>query len=214
MLGWFQALMPKEDKFFDLFARHADTLVAGSSALRELLEGGPSVPACSARIATLESEADAITREVMIAVRRTFITPFDRGDIQQLITSMDDAIDQMHQTSKAINLFEVIEFDPRMKAIGDLSIQAARLTVEAVAALRNMRQEAGRLTMIADKVAKLEETSDQLHDQGIKELFSAHRQTDVMAFIIGSEIYADLEKVLDRFEDVANCINGIVIEHL
>ena len=92
----------------------------------------------------LEAEADAITRDVMLAVRRTFITPFDRGDIQHLITSMDDAIDQMHQTAKTITLFEVTQFDPRMRNLGDLSIKAAGLTVEAVAALRQMRREATR----------------------------------------------------------------------
>ena len=102
MLSWFQALMPKEAKFFDLYERHAQTLVAGSRALRSVLDGGPDIAANCALVSARENEADAVTREVMLAVRRTFITPFDRGDIQDLIASMDDAIDQMQQTTKAI----------------------------------------------------------------------------------------------------------------
>jgi uncharacterized protein len=82
MLDWFQALMPKEDRFFDLFARHSRTLVAGAEALRQLLEGGETVAQHCREIVEREQEADEITREVLQAVRRTFITPFDRGDIR------------------------------------------------------------------------------------------------------------------------------------
>src|SRR5918997_3483989 len=110
MLRWFQALMPREERFFDLFARHAQTLSAGAEALRGVLQGGESVPRYCEIIAEREHEADEITREVMQAVRRTFITPFDRSDIQGLISSMDDAIDQMHKTAKTITLFELREF--------------------------------------------------------------------------------------------------------
>src|SRR5512143_2668242 len=107
MLRWFQALMPREERFFDLFEAHARTLCGGARALRDLLaEGGDETPARCADIARFEAEADDLTREVMLAVRRTFISPFDRADIRDLISSMDDAIDQMHKTAKAITLLE------------------------------------------------------------------------------------------------------------
>src|SRR5688500_12271037 len=106
MLAWFQALMPKEDRFFDLFARHSRTLVAGAEALRQLLEGGEAMAQHCHEIVEREQEADEITREVLQAVRRTFITPFDRGDIKDLITAMDDAIDQMQQAAKTITIYE------------------------------------------------------------------------------------------------------------
>ena len=112
MLAWFQALMPKEERFVELFVRHSHTLVAGAEALRKLLEGGETVPHYCREIVAREHDADEITREVLLAVRRTFITPFDRADIKDLITSMDDAIDQMHQTAKTITLFEVRTFEP------------------------------------------------------------------------------------------------------
>ena len=92
---------------FELFERHATIVVAGAEALRGLLPGeakGSSITAD--KIFDREAEADEITRQVLTAVRRTFITQFDRTDIQDLITSMDDAIDQMNKTAKTITLFE------------------------------------------------------------------------------------------------------------
>jgi len=94
MLGWFRALMPKEERFFDLFTRHARITLAAAEALRALLKGDDDVLRCCKEITRRENEADEITREVMTALRKTFITPLDRGDIKDLITSMDDSIDQ------------------------------------------------------------------------------------------------------------------------
>jgi uncharacterized protein Yka (UPF0111/DUF47 family) len=90
MLSWFRALMPREERFFDLFTRHAQVTVAGAVALRALLTGSKDVAQCCKEIAQREAEADELTREVLTALRRTFITPLDRGDIKDLITSMDD----------------------------------------------------------------------------------------------------------------------------
>ena len=132
MLGWFQAIMPKEGQFFVLFNRHAQTLVAGANALRDVLEGGAATAPACARVVAHEDEADAITREVLLAVRKTFITPFDRGDIKDLIGSLDDAIDQMQKTAKAITLFEVREFDDDMRAFGAMIVETARITAETV----------------------------------------------------------------------------------
>src|ERR1700686_5632067 len=120
MLGWFRALMPKEERFFELFARHAQVTLAGAEALRGLLNGGDDVLRHCKEITARENEADEITREVLTALRRTFITPLDRGDIKDLITSMDDAIDQMKQTAKAVVLFEVRTFQPPMREMGTL----------------------------------------------------------------------------------------------
>src|SRR5215831_13965105 len=100
MLGWFQALLPRDQRFFELFARHAQTIVAGAEALRRMLDGGEAVAQCCQTVIAREREADQVTREVMIAVRRTFITPFDRGDIKDLITSMDFVFNETATTEK------------------------------------------------------------------------------------------------------------------
>ncbi|MDF2120040.1 DUF47 domain-containing protein [Roseiarcaceae bacterium H3SJ34-1] len=214
MLGWFQALMPKEDRFFDYFDKHARLSSEAAEALRALLAGGDAVPLNGARIIELENQADQVTRDVLLAVRRTFITPFDRGDIRELITSMDDAIDQMRQTVKAISLFEVTSFEPEMQQMGDLIVDSAKLTIEAVRRLKTMRQDAAKLAALSTRITRLEEESDELHDIGLKGLFKRHGNSSPMAYIVGSEIYGHLEKVVDRFEDVADRVNGIVIEHL
>ncbi|MBP7704854.1 MAG: DUF47 domain-containing protein [Caulobacter sp.] len=214
MLSWFQAIMPKEDRFFGLYQRHAKTLVGGAAALRELLDGGDTVDACCARIFKYEDEADEIAREGILLVRKTFITPFDRIDIQNTFASLDDSIDQMKKTAKAIGLFEVNEFEPQMREMADIIVKCANLTVEMVGLLPQMRQNAGQLNALAEQIVKLEDESDHVCDAGLKALFLKHRDGNAMGYIVGAEIYDHLEKVVDRFEDVANGITGILIEHL
>ncbi len=213
MLNWFQALMPKEERFFQLFKQHAATLVLGAEALRELLEGGDNVAACCARIVQHEHEADLVAREILQAVRRTFITPFDRSDIKGLTEALDDAIDQMQKTAKTITMFEVTTFEPPMREMGDIILDCARRTTAAVDKLGSMRANAGALHDYAETIVQLEERADEIHDQGLKALFLKSRAANAMDFIVGREIYSHLEKVVDRFEDVANDISGLVIEH-
>jgi uncharacterized protein Yka (UPF0111/DUF47 family) len=147
-------------------------------------------------------------------VRKSFITPFDRGDIKDLIQSMDDAIDMMQKTVKTVTLFQQKSFDPLMQEMGGTIVDAARLIAEAVPLLNGIGTHAARLAAIAEEVTKVEERSDELHDAGLRDLFHRHGKTDPMAYLIGSEIYGQLEKVVDRFEDVANEISGIVIENV
>jgi predicted phosphate transport protein (TIGR00153 family) len=212
MLGWFRALMPREERFFELFIRHAQVTVAGAVALRALLKGSKDVAQCCKEISQREAEADEITREVLTALRRTFITPLDRGDIKDLITSMDDAIDQMNQTAKVITLFELRTFERPMQEMGEIIVRAAQLIVEAVSLLGSLARESNRLNALTEEVIRIEEQADQLHDQGRKELFL--NQHDAIAFVIGTEVYGHLEEVVDRFEDVASEISAIVIENV
>ena len=214
MMGWFRRLLPREDKFFDLFNAHSKVLVGGAEALERLLAGGEGVEAECRRIVELENEADAITAEVLAAVRRSFITPFDRGDIKDLIQSMDDPIDRMHKTVKTVMLFEQTGFDPLMREMGGIIVQAAKLTAQSIPLLVKVSANAPRLTALAEEVMRIEGRSDELHDLGLKELFKTHGRSDPMAYMIGRELYSELEKVMDRFEDVANEISGIVIENV
>ena len=214
MLGWFQAIMPKEARFFELFIRHAEIVVAGAEAMRGLLQGGATVAHYCDLIVKREAEADEVTREVLTAVRRTFITPFDRTDIQDLVSSLDDAIDQMNKTAKVITLFEVNQFDTQMQQMGEIVLLTAKLVLEAMPLLQSIDKNAARLNNLTEGIIKLEERADQLHDEGRKALFLASRQGDPMKFMIGNEIYDHLEKVADRFEDVSNEINSIVLDHI
>jgi uncharacterized protein len=219
MLGWFQALMPKEERFFHLFERHATIVVAGAEALRGLLRGGESIERYCKQIFELEAKADDITREVLIAVRRTFVTPFDRTDIQSLISSLDDAIDQMNKTAKTIVMFELRSFEPQMQQMSEIILQGSQLVLEAVPLLSSIGSNAVRLNTLTAKIIAIEEQADDIHNQGLKALFIANRaennsQGNAMNFIIGSQLYDHLEKVVDRIEDVSNEINSIVIDQL
>jgi hypothetical protein len=214
MLRWFHALMPREEKFFDLFARHSVAVVAGAVALRAMLDGGDAISSNYKTVMDREHDADDATREVLIAVRRTFITPIDRGAIRNLITSMDNSIDQMQKTAKAIVLFEVQTFTPAMKEMGDVIVKTAHLVSEAVPLLRSISNEAGRISSFTEQISKLEGRADELHDTGLRELYKEKGKSDAMAFIVGNEIYDHLEKVVDRFDDVGNELHGIVTEHV
>src|SRR5690606_37528167 len=125
---------------------------------------------------------------------------FDRSDIRGLTNSLDDTIDQMQKTAKVITLYEMREFAPHMRQLGDVAVEAALLTVEAVSLLSDMRRNHGRLNDLTEQVARLESHSDDLYDMGMKALYDAHKGGDAMGFITGAEIYDHLEKVVDRFE--------------
>jgi predicted phosphate transport protein (TIGR00153 family) len=218
VLAWFKALMPKEGRFFELFTRHAEKVVAGAEALSGVLNGGEEVEYYCRLIAQHEHEADEIAREALVAVRRTFITPFDRTDIQDLVTSLDDAIDQMNKTAKTILLFEVRTFEPQMQRMGEIILQASRLILEAMPLLKSIGTNLAQLSALTERVVHIEDKADQLHEEGRKALFLANRngytQGNAMNFVIGTEIYDHLESVVDRLEDVSNEINALIVDQL
>jgi predicted phosphate transport protein (TIGR00153 family) len=160
-----------------------------------------------------EQEADKIAREVLVGLRTTFITPFDRADIQRLITSMDDSVDQMQQTAKAVVLFEVATFDSEMRAMADAIVECAELVQRAVAMLSELATNAAELNEIFLQINRVEGKADEIHDQGLAKLYQRAKDGNAMEFIRGQEIYDHLENTVDRLEDVANEIQGIVIEH-
>jgi predicted phosphate transport protein (TIGR00153 family) len=213
MFRWFQALLPRQGNFYALFEAHALTLVAGSSALARLLQGGPMMQDHIKEIIEREHEADEIIREVLQTVRRTFLTPFDRGAITSLISAMDDAIDQMQQTAGAINLYEVKTFEPEMQDMAAIIVDAARLIAEALPLLRDIHANAARLHELTERLVRMEGHADEIHAAGLKKAFKADGETNTLRFLVSREIYSHLEKVVDRFEDVANEIDGLVIDH-
>jgi uncharacterized protein len=125
---------------------------------------------------------------------------------------MDDAIDQMNKTVKVIRLFEFHNFASPMREMGELIVRAAKVNVEAVPLLRSIGKEATHLNALTEEIIQIEGQSDELHDRGRRDLFLS--ETNAIAFMIGTEVYDHLEQVLDRFEDVANEINAIVIENV
>jgi predicted phosphate transport protein (TIGR00153 family) len=203
--------MPREARFFDLFERHAALVVEGALALGHLTAGAP-VEQTVTRIREIENRADDVTRDTLLAVRRSFVTPFDRSAVTALISSMDDAVDEIWQTAKAIRLYHVTKFEPQMRESAALAVEAAKLVAEAVPLLRNIGRNGARLHSITEAIVHLEGRADVLHEQGLSALFDA-QGSQPMAFIVGRETYSRIERVLDRLEDVADEIQGIVIDH-
>ncbi len=212
MFAWFQRLLPRTGDFFGMFEAHAATVVAAALALDKLVDGSTLHKDYIAEIDRRENEADDIIREVLRTVRRTFLTPFDRGSITSLIGAMDDAIDEMQSTARAIDTYELSTFTPEMKQMVEMIAEAATLTQEAMPLLKDIGRNGGRIHEITEKVVSLEGDADDVREAGLKKAF-AEQSDSPMQFIVSREIYKHLERVTDAFEDVANEIDGIVIDH-
>ena len=213
MFAWFQRLLPKTGNFFELFEAHAVTVVAAADALARLLEGGASAQDHIREVMEREHDADNIIREVLQTVRKTFLTPFDRGAITSLIGAMDDSIDEMQAAVNAIDLYEVTEFHREMQDMAAIIVDGARLVAEAMPLLRDVARNGARLHELTERLVRMEGHADDIHDAGVKRAFKDYGRSDTLRFIVSREIYKHLERIVDALEDVANEIDGIVIDH-
>lgn len=212
MFAWFQRLLPRKGDFFGMFEAHAATLVAAADELNKLVDGGAPAKQHISEIHRLEHQADDIIRQVLISVRRTFLTPFDRGAITSLIGAMDDTIDEMHSTTRAIDLYELSSFPPEMKQMTVIITRCAALIAEAIPLLRNISRNGPEIPALTEQVVRLEGNADDVHAAGLKKAFQQYANSP-MQFIVAREIFKHLERITDAFEDVANEIDGIVIDH-
>jgi predicted phosphate transport protein (TIGR00153 family) len=214
MLRWFQRLMPRQDVFFPVFERHAVVLLKAAIALRGMIVNGDQLKLRFQEVLALEDEADNIAHEVLLGLRTTFITPFDREDIQKLITSMDDAVDQCKRTAKAIVLFEVTTFEPEMRSMANSIVECAELVQRAVSMLSDVGGNATKLNEIGLQITRIEGSTDDMYDRGLELLYQKVKGGNAIEFIRGSEIYKHLEDTVDSLDDVGDEIEGIVIEHV
>lgn len=214
MFGWFRRLLPQSGDFFAMFERHSAACVAAAEALKQLVEGEGDRDALIAAIADREHEADDLIREVLSEVRQTFLTPFDRTAIIGLIGAMDDTIDEIHACASAIALYDFSEFEPEMKAMADEIVGAVKLIDEALPLLRNITRAGHRLHELTGRIVAMEGAVDILHETGLKGNFvRAKANGDPVQFIVVREIFKHLEKISDAFEDVANNIDGLAVDH-
>jgi predicted phosphate transport protein (TIGR00153 family) len=213
MFGWFQKLLPQKTDFFDLFEAHVATVVAGADALARLFSEARGRQDHIREINEREHDADEIIREVLHLVRRTFLTPFDRGTITSLVGSIDDSIDLMQSAASAIDLYEFTAFDQEMRDMVALIVDSTRVLSEAVPLLRNVSNNGKRLHELTERLVRMEGHADVIHRSGLKSAFQVYGATDPMGFIVRREIFNHLERITDALEDVANEIDGIVIDH-
>ena len=196
-----------------MFEAHSATLTAAAEAMHKLVEGGPDGKTLVAEIDRREDEADEIIRNVLGTVRRTFLTPFDRGAITSLIAAMDDSIDEMLSAARAIDLYEIQSFEPCMKQMTKIILEQAYATAAAIPMLRDVSRKGAQIHSLTETIVRLEGQADDEHAAGLKKAFKELSENDPMGFIVAREIYKHLERITDAFEDVANEIDGIVVDH-
>lgn len=213
MFAWFQRLLPKTGNFFDLFEAHAVAINRAADALGRLMNDGAAAQDHIREVIERESDADEVIREMLMTVRQTFLTPFDRGAITSLIGSMDDTVDEMQAAVQAIDLYEVHAFDQEMKDMAAIIVDAARLTAEAMPLLRDVGRNGARLHELTERLVRMESQADAIHTAGLKKAFKAMGDVETREFIVKREVFKHLERIVDAFEDVANEIDGIVIDH-
>jgi uncharacterized protein len=213
MFGWFQRLLPQRGDFFGMFEAHAAMLVSAAEALQQLAADGGSTEKLLKTIQDREHVADDVIRDVLTTVRKTFLTPFDRGAITSLIGAMDDSIDEMLAAARAIDLYEVREMRREMKEIVGIISEAAKVTAEAIPLLRDVTRNGAQLHKLTEQLVRLEGRADDVHAAGLKRAFQQIARQDPLQFAVTREILRHLERVTDAFEDVANQIDGIVIDH-
>ncbi|MFM5908223.1 MAG: DUF47 domain-containing protein [Novosphingobium sp.] len=214
MFAWFQRLLPHSGDFYGMFERHGLTIVAAAEALDGMARGTIDCDTAVRAVRDHEHAADEVIREVLHAVRQTFLTPFDRGAITSLINAMDDVIDEMQAAANAVEMYGVNDFDPQMKEIAAITLQAARLIGEALPQLRDVARNGHRLHEITGQLVALEGKVDLLHTSGMKMHYQKTRDGgQTLDFIVTREIYKHLERIADAFEDVANEIDSLVVDH-
>lgn len=203
-------LFPKEYAFFDEFDRHAACCVEGSRILVEMLEHFADAPAKTRRIKDVEHQADVITHHMAEVLHKTFITPIDRDQIHQLITLMDDVMDFIDGSARRMMLYGVKEVPIDLVEMAKVLYHAVLELQKAVKNLRNLKN-AKVILAACIEINKLENDGDALRDSAIARLFK--EETNAVQVIVWKEIYEDVEMAIDRCEDVANIIEGVVLEN-
>lgn len=213
VLRLFRALMPKEERFFSHFNDLSARLVEASDALAALISAPPeNQAACAVHLSAVESAADAVTRETILALHRSFITPFDRSDIHALVNALDDAVDLMDEVAQHVALYKVQSFDGHMRDFAAAIQKSARLLAEVMPLLTDVTRNAERITAMCDQVGQVETQIDQVLVTALSELIS--QNPDVITFVGRKETYELLEKVTDRCANVADIIESIVLDHV
>jgi len=207
-----RAMMPGQRGFFLMFEAHGQIVHSAAESLARLVQGGPDMATHIADIIEREDEADAITRDVLIDARRRWFPPFGKRATVRLISALDDVVDQMQGIANLIGIYEIASFAPEMRDMAAIILDSARLVAEALPLLRQIHIHADRLHALTERLVRMENQADGIHMQGLKKAYLALGAEQPMAYFITRELYRQLELVVDGFEDIANEIDGLVID--
>lgn len=210
----FARFMPKEGKFFDLFNAHAEQMVLGGQALVSLIsafgKSSTEIQTYSKSIDAIETEADKITHQTISLLHSTFITPLDRDEIHQLITGMDDVLDVIQDVAECMELYDIQSITPETRQLADISLTCIRQVKSVVNLLENM-DNAQSMLQLCREIDQLEADADRVMREAMSRLF--RDESDVKQVLKMKAVYELLESVSDRCADVANTVEGIVLEN-
>ena len=210
----FGRLMPREGKYFDLFNAHAQLIALGGKALSNLIGALADQTAQAERYAeeidTLECKADAITHDTLAQLHTSFITPFDRDEIHQLINGMDDILDIMQDVAESMSLYDISRVPPEAKAMAVVTENCC-ICVQSVVKLLHSMDNAPDILKLCHKIDELESEADRSLRSAMSKVF--REEPDVREVIKLKEIYELLESVTDRCKDVAGTVEAIVLEN-
>jgi len=210
----FGRLMPREGKYFDLFNAHAELIVQGGNELAGLIGALVDAPEQATKhadaIDTLERQADEITHSTLEQLHTSFITPFDRDEIHQLINDMDNIIDVIQDVAESMTLYDIRSVTPEAKALADVSEQCCGLVRDLVKLLHSM-QNAPEIMKYCHRINDLESEADHMLREAMSKLF--REEPDVRQVLKLKQIYSLLESVTDCCKDVASTVEAIVLEN-
>ena len=202
--------MPNEGKFFDLFVVHADLCVKGAKEMVGLMTNFDDLENRVHAIESVEKQADKVTYETLDLLHKTFITPLDRDDIHKLITRMDDILDLLEDAAQTISLYDIKAVTPEAKRLAELCLSCTEKVRTAVGLLHSM-DNSGQILAVCEEIDRLESDADHVMRAAMSKLF--RDEPDVRNLIKLKAIYEIMETVTDRCEDVANIIEGIIVEN-
>jgi uncharacterized protein len=203
-------LLPREGRFFDYFNEHAGHAVLAAAELKALLADLSELEARRRNIERHEKQADQITHHTMQLLHQTFITPLDRDEIHQLITTMDDVLDLMEDIAQCLFLYDVRAVTPEAQRLAEICVACTEKVRDAVAKLESM-DNADAILKLCAEIDRLEADADYVMRSAMAKLF--REEPDAKEIIKQKEIYQLLESVTDKCEDIANLIEGIVLEN-
>ena len=203
-------LMPREGRFFDLFNAHAERIIEGSRELAAMIGSFSELDAHAQRIDVAERAADKITHECITLLHRTFITPFDREQIHALITAMDDILDLIQDVAESIALYDLRSVTPEAKQLAEICQMCCERVRTVVGLLTNVKRS-DAILKCCEEIDRLESDADRVMRAALSKLF--RDENDLKQVMKLRVIYELLESITDRCEDVANVVEGIVLEN-
>ncbi len=206
----FGRFMPQEGRFFEFFNEHAQQIVNGSRELLALMSHFDNLDRRAYSIETIEKTADKITHQTVELLHKTFITPLDRDDIHTLITTMDDILDLIEDVAHSIFLYDIKAVTPEAHKLAEICVSCSE-KVQAAVKLLPKTENASDILMLCEEIDKLESDADHVMRAAMAKLF--REEPNVLNIIKMKEIYELLETVTDKCEDVANILEGIVVEN-